>query len=94
MPALWKSALLGYFWTSVVLNYYHIWNHQPQVCIFAKFCQKNKNVYVMEKCLFVYFWTLIVLNYCHVWNYQPQVCIFAKFWNIGLQLYLQNFATK
>ena len=66
MPALWKSALLGYFWTSVVLNYYHIWNHQPQVCIFAKFCQKNKNVYVMEKC---FIWLLLDFNCIKLLSY-------------------------
>ena len=38
-----KIALFGCFRARIFLkNYCHIWNQHPQICIFAKFCEKTK----------------------------------------------------
>ena len=27
-----ENAIFGYFWASILKNYWHIWNQQPQIC--------------------------------------------------------------
>ena len=37
-----KNALFRYFWARILKNYFHIWNHHPQIYIIVKFCKKIK----------------------------------------------------
>ena len=77
-----KNALYGYFWARIEKkNYFHMWNQNPQICLFAKFYEKTiipkfatKNVW------FMYFWSGIWKKYCHIWNPQPRICLITKFW--------------
>ena len=73
-------------------NYCHIWNPQPQICQFAKFCKKQWRLKLWLKlCYLGIFWPIILKkilsyfpsgpskNYSHIWNQQPQICQFPKF---------------
>ena len=52
-----KYALLGYFWTKILKNYYHIWNQHLRIGGIAKFCEERKIPKVGSKnALFEYFW--------------------------------------
>ena len=37
-----NNAWVGYFWDRILKNYGHIWNRHPQICLTAKFCEKQK----------------------------------------------------
>ena len=74
-----KLALFGYFWAIILQNYCHVWNQHPQICLFAKFCEKGKMTkFGIKRALFGYFWARILKNYCHIWNEHTQICIFAN----------------
>ena len=53
-----KNVLFGYFWFRFFKNYFHIWNKNPQVYRFPKFCKETKMLKSGTKnvCL-EYFWT-------------------------------------
>ena len=79
-----KNALFWYFWTKMAylgifgLEFYkyycHIWNQHPQICLIAKFCEKEKiPKFGTKNALFGYFWARILKNYCHIWNQHPQI---------------------
>ena len=36
-----KNTLFGYFWARILKTYCHIWNQLPEICQFAKFCEKT-----------------------------------------------------
>ena len=36
-----KNALFGCFWARILKNYFHIWNQPLQICLLAKFWEKN-----------------------------------------------------
>ena len=44
-----KAPYLGIFGQELWKNYCHIWNQQPQTCLFAKFHQKTK---MPDLCIF------------------------------------------
>ena len=37
-----KIALFGYFWATILKNYFHIWNQHPQICQTLRFRVKIK----------------------------------------------------
>ena len=71
---------IGYFWKSLGENgswilekYCYNWNQLPQICPFAKFCEKNKTPkFDAENVSFRYFgassWKQHI---CHIWNPHP-----------------------
>ena len=55
-----KNALFRCFWARILKNYCHIWYPHPQICLFAKFCEKTKMPKLGTKnVLFGYFWARI-----------------------------------
>ena len=92
-----KNDLLGIFdqecviWVflgkNVLKDYCHIWNQHPQICLFAKFHEKEKiSKSGTKNTLFWYFWARILKNYRHIWNQHSQICrkcvfnSYGRFW--------------
>ena len=65
-----RMPYLDIFREELKKKYCHIWNHHPQTCLFAKFC---------ENAWFGYSWAGIWKQFCHIWNQQPRICLIAKF---------------
>ena len=87
-----KNALFGYFWDITLKNYCHIWNHHPQVCLFAKFHEETIiPKFATKNAWFMYFWAGKGKEYCHIWNQHPQICLITKF---CVKTKIPKFGTK
>ena len=76
-----KNALFGHFWARILIKLLsYIWNHHPQICLFAK-CHGRTKVpkFGTKNAWFGYFWTGIWKQYCHIWNQHLRISIIAKF---------------
>ena len=86
-----KSAIFGYFWARILKTYCHIWNQQPQICLFAKFHEKMPK-FGTQNAWFGYLWPKMPYldifelqfkkNNCHIWISNPWICLIAKYWEI------------
>ena len=75
-----KNALFGYFWARILKSYCRIWNQHPEICIFAKFCEKVKMPkFGTKNALLGNSWARTLKNYSRIWNQHPQICLFVKF---------------
>ena len=71
---------LGIFLARILKNYCDIWNHHPQICLFAKFCEETRMPkFGTKNAWFMYFWAGIWKQYCHIWNQPPGICLIAKY---------------
>ena len=62
-----KNTLFGYFTARIFKKTIVIFKNQhPQICIFAKFCEKTKMPKFRTNALFGQFWAGILKNYCHI----------------------------
>ena len=101
---LWNNAFLTpndfwffnneiwHFWARILKNYCHIWNHYPQICLFAKFHKKTKMPkFGAKSAWFGYFGVGIWKQYCHIWNQDPGIYLTAKF---DQKTKMSKFGTK
>ena len=62
-----KNTLFGYFWATILKNYFQILNQHPQPSLIAKLCEKTKlPKFGTQNALFGYFRGRILNNHCHI----------------------------
>ena len=75
-----KNAWFGYFGARSWIQYCHIWNQHPRICLTPKFHRKTKmSKFGIKSALFGYFWARILKNYCHIWNQHLRISVTASF---------------
>ena len=76
-----KIALFGYFWATILKNYFYIWNQHPRICQTLRFRVKIKMLkFGTKNTQFWCFETGIFKHYCRIWNEHPEIQ-----WTFGIR---------